>query len=77
MTNEQLIRGQQIQSELSKLKEILSDLTKANQLNVRGKLIVGPYTLDIEPESIKTIIDNEYKETAARTQLLEQEFVAL
>ena len=77
MTNEQLIRGQQIQTELSKLKETLDNLTKANQLNVRGKLIVGPYTLDIEPESIKTIIDNEYNEAAARTQLLEQEFVAL
>ncbi len=77
MTNEQLIRGQQIQTELIKLKETLGNLTKANQLNVQGKLIVGPYTLDIEPESIKTIIDNEYKEAAARTQLLEQEFVAL
>lgn len=77
MTNEQLIRGQQIQTELIKLKETLDNLTKANQLNVQGKLIVGPYTLDIEPESIKTIIDNEYKEAAARTQLLEQEFVAL
>ena len=77
MTNEQLIRGQQIQTELIKLKETLDNLTKANQLNARGKLIVGPYTLDIEPESIKTIIDNEYNEAAARTQLLEQEFVAL
>ena len=74
MTNEQLIRGQQIQTELSKLKETLDNLTKANQLNVQGKLIVGPYTLEIKPESIKTIIDNEYKASAARSQLLEQEF---
>lgn len=74
MTNEQLIRGQQIQTELIKLKETLDNLTKANQLNVQGKLIVGPYTLEIKPESIKTIIDNEYKVSAARSQLLEQEF---
>lgn len=74
MTNEQLIRGQQIQTELIKLRETLDNLTKANQLNVQGKLIVGPYTLEIKPESIKTIIDNEYKVSAARSQLLEQEF---
>lgn len=77
MTGEQLTKGLALKEQIDRLKPELEDLNKANQLYTRGKLAVGPYTIEVAATSIKQVIDLEYQSKAEELAALEEQFKAL
>lgn len=77
MTAEQLTKGLALKQKIDRLKPELEELNKANQLYTKGKLAIGPYTIEVAATSIKQVIDLEYKAMAKELEALEAEFKAL